>query len=145
MTHDDIKALSPGLELDTLVAEKVMGRECICEQMTCHMHTVTGCLTCRPVNRYCPIHAGDGLERFSSDPADAWALAQYLSDHNYHVSVQNCHYPEFHWCVFVSSNDESLGDTEPGEGMGDFPLAICHAALKVKLSEEQYHAQAVQE
>ena len=109
---DPRQDLEAGLELDALVAEKVMGAKCHCDR-----NTMT-----------CPIHGwAHWAKPYSTDIGAAWEVVEKLKD-NYGILAM--HYgPDapLQWLCELSPVGSSI--TIDGEAP-TASLAICRAALK---------------
>ena len=114
----NIDEMEAGRTLDALVAKKVMGYECVCDEEPCD----------------CPVHAQgdyDTLLAYSTDIEDAWRIIECLH------SVSNMvfwltYYPTG---TYYATFEDFTPATLKREGLWDSsadsaPLAICRSALK---------------
>lgn len=112
----NIDEMPAGREMDALVAEKVMGYLCVCDEEP----------------RDCPIHAKsdqDTLLSYSTDIADAWIMMEKMrfvigSHHGLHGGLHPCD----GWLA-RKGTVFALAKTAP--------LAICRVALKLTMEEDK--------
>ena len=107
----NVDKLEAGRELDALIAEKVMGYECVCDEepVDCPIHNKADLYTLRP---------------YSTDIAAAWGVVEKLR-----LFVMPWGLDE--WCA-ANQRDERLAFSDILESGETAPLAICRAALKAK-------------
>ena len=102
--------LQAGRELDALIAEKVMGYECVCDEepADCPIHAKEDCYTLRP---------------YSTDIAAAWVVIEWCRT-NLNLLTTCIEWKEC-WDVTFSDGVNCYGAVAE-----TVSLAICRAALK---------------
>jgi hypothetical protein len=109
--------MNPGRELDALIAEKVMGWK--------YVHIVFSKVYQEyEANGCAPGESGTDwlVPRFSEDISDAWAVAEYVFDGDFTITVLGSSYK----CSGAESPNFSAAEATAGSA----PHAICLAALK---------------
>jgi len=107
-------------ELDELVATKIMGwKKCKVNQGSCGFEVDGWASPDGKTYTHLPAY-------YSHDIKAAWEVVQKMYDDDYHVSIQNCHPPN--WCVFFYGNKDE-NDNGWGEDIETIEEAICIAAL----------------
>jgi len=121
----EIDAMQAGRELDTRVAEAFGWVLCSGEGHETHMMTAMGA----PPYYHHGNSIAIGLPHFSTDIKDAWELVE-----KFRMTITpNVAHPTSRWCVDVqlkNKNDLWLVGAETA------PLAICRAALKAVVGED---------
>lgn len=126
MTRDEILAMPAGRELDTLVAENVMG-----ETKPIYAHEPGHLLAIKHGSWYClpEFDKGDECEwraqSFSSDISAAWEVVEKLKEFKPIIN-----YDPFHKKWFVRFNGGEFHSAEVA------PLAICRASLLAVLEDK---------
>lgn len=136
MTFEEIDQIQPSARTDSLIAEKIFG---------CNVGTDTGAFVCecRPA-----IHGVSGmipdshLLPYSSNMGASWQIVEFLS--KYHPIVITLRPTDnFWWVIFPdeSKHPERSKSHSPDclvEGFASTaPLAICRAALRLKLNNQE--------
>lgn len=108
--------MEAGRELDALVAEHVMGYECVCSD--------------EPVD--CPVHYAEDLDTllpYSTDIAAAWPVVERMRELRWVFSLCTLNAGDF-YCIFkvheFSSRPSAIHDARADTA----PHAICLAALR---------------
>lgn len=123
-----------GRDLDSLVAEKVMGRtwdETLCR--VCGWPIVpdgeTGCWSSNCSMRPLPLSHADAPRPYSIDPAAAWQVVERMREDGWQCVISS---RADGWYVLFERGHDSI-DAEADT----MPLAVCRAALAAITSKEK--------
>ena len=121
MTLEEINQMSIGLEMDVLVAERVMG----CKVSRDHNNDpYCNCNVSRPHNRYWNEACDDLLADYSESINAAWQVVKKVNPADL---VRELHRAS----GFGGEDGDYLTFVEFFENADKAPLAICQAALKI--------------
>lgn len=118
--------MEAGRELDSAIAEKVMGNVCSCGDVTKEPR-----MNPYGMKEFCLVH-GNSFPAYSSSIESAWAVVEKLVTMNIGVDVSKMPNDElWHSALYIKDEDgDYMASCDTMFEAVTAPLAICLAALK---------------